>query len=402
MPDNKYITLDNLIRFKDNLDVELAKKQDVNVTDAINFPVNLNRTFHISNLTNDSIGILRTDEYGTVKNLLTFYKGNTVNANDFTVQKDLILNQYLTDGTNYITVANIASKQDVAEAITGTIDQKLDKDNFGWVIADHTYNPSYSYNAGDTVYYVDETGTKRGFLYKAKEDIAAPAGDFDYTKWETITLESLIWYKQDKLTFDTTPTAGSENPVTSDGLCTALARKQGNLTFDATPIENSSNPVTSGGIYSAIQAASTPVPVYMHNITVQRQLNSPTSWDGLYAQFNIYNNSNTPIVNYSDIISLLEIMNKIPDPDNDYTWCKNTLFVTGYYYVGNPGNTNNYYNIALALNANDQDSYDLVVYAIGNRTPVVNTYGDVEVSDEVILISNFNNLGNLNNSNSGE
>ena len=76
---------------------------------------------------------------------------------------------------------------------------KLDKDNFGWVIADNTYNPNYSYSKGDTVFYVDITSPYRGYLYVAKVDIPAPAGNFDYSKWETTTLERLIWYKQEKL-----------------------------------------------------------------------------------------------------------------------------------------------------------------------------------------------------------
>ena len=80
---------------------------------------------------------------------------------------------------------------------------KLDKDNFGWVIADNTYNPTYSYNKGDTVYYIDAGSPYRGYLYVAKQDIPAPAGTFDYSKWETTTLERLIWHKQDKLTAGT-------------------------------------------------------------------------------------------------------------------------------------------------------------------------------------------------------
>ena len=39
-------------------------------------------------------------------------------------------------------------------------------------------------------------------------------------------------------------------------LDTAIAGKQATLTFDSTPTSGSSNPVTSGGIYSAIQAAT--------------------------------------------------------------------------------------------------------------------------------------------------
>lgn len=60
--------------------------------------------------------------------------------------------------------------------------------------------------------------------------------------------------KQNTLTFDTVPTDNSTNPVTSDGIYAALSGKQNTLTFDTTPTENSTNPVTSGGVYDAIQS----------------------------------------------------------------------------------------------------------------------------------------------------
>lgn len=96
--------------------------------------------------------------------------------------------------TGFASSADLERKADKTEVVS-----KLDKDNFGWVIADNTYNPSYSYNKGDTVFYVDKTSPYRGYIYVAKVNIPAPAGEFDYTKWETTTLERLIWYKQDKL-----------------------------------------------------------------------------------------------------------------------------------------------------------------------------------------------------------
>ena len=58
--------------------------------------------------------------------------------------------------------------------------------------------------------------------------------------------------KQGTLTFDSAPTSGSTNPVTSGGVYTALAGKQGTLTFDNVPTENSDNPVKSGGVYTAL------------------------------------------------------------------------------------------------------------------------------------------------------
>lgn len=71
-----------------------------------------------------------------------------------------------------------------------------------------------------------------------------------------------IEQKQDKLTFDTTPTADSQNPVTSDGIKKAIDAKtvdlsgyQAKLTFDTTPTENSTNPVTSSGVKTYVDQA---------------------------------------------------------------------------------------------------------------------------------------------------
>lgn len=100
--------------------------------------------------------------------------------------------------------------------------------------------------------------------------------------------EKATWNaKQGALTFDSTPTAGSNNPVKSSGIKTALDtkanssdiptalselstdsthrvvtdsekstwnNKQAKLTFDTTPTANSSNPVTSGGVKTALDA----------------------------------------------------------------------------------------------------------------------------------------------------
>ena len=68
--------------------------------------------------------------------------------------------------------------------------------------------------------------------------------------------------KQDKLTFDSTPTANSTNPVTSDGIKKAIDAKtadlsgyQTKLTFDTTPTANSSNPDTSDGVKKYVDSA---------------------------------------------------------------------------------------------------------------------------------------------------
>lgn len=60
--------------------------------------------------------------------------------------------------------------------------------------------------------------------------------------------------KQNTLTFDNAPASGSTNPVTSNGVYTALGTKQNTLTFDNTPTASSTNPVTSDGIKTAVDA----------------------------------------------------------------------------------------------------------------------------------------------------
>ena len=114
--------------------------------------------------------------------------------------------------TGFASTADLAGKASTADLLV-----KLDKNNFGWVIADHTYDPTYAYTKGDTVYYVDESNPYRGYLYVAKVDIAAPAGSFDYSKWETTTLERLIWYKQDKLESGTNIKTINGNSILGSG-----------------------------------------------------------------------------------------------------------------------------------------------------------------------------------------
>ena len=118
--------------------------------------------------------------------------------------------------------------------------------------------------------------------------------DIETLTGEMTNVKNTLNNKQNVLTFDATPTAGSNNPVTSDGIKRAidnidvsnvqeqldaikveqreqnnkissnkteidsvkeeLAGKQNVLTFDATPTAGSQNPVTSDGIKKAIDS----------------------------------------------------------------------------------------------------------------------------------------------------
>lgn len=82
--------------------------------------------------------------------------------------------------------------------------------------------------------------------------------------------------KQGTLTFDTTPTSASTNPVTSGGIYTALSGKQDTLEYDASPTSGSTKMVKSGGIYNAI-SASVADKVEMGDVFGQGTQFTPTS-----------------------------------------------------------------------------------------------------------------------------
>lgn len=124
------------------------------------------------------------------------------------------------------------------------------------------------------------------------ENVNTNTTDIETLTGEMTNVKNTLNNKQNKLTFDATPTAGSNNPVTSDGIKRALdnidvgnvqeqldvikteqreqntkisankteidsvkedlAGKQNVLTFDATPTAGSNNPVTSDGIKKAL------------------------------------------------------------------------------------------------------------------------------------------------------
>ena len=68
--------------------------------------------------------------------------------------------------------------------------------------------------------------------------------------------------KQDKLTFDSTPTAGSNNPVTSDGIKKAIdagGGGGGSVILDDTVTQSSQNGVKSSGIYSFVHGITNPL-----------------------------------------------------------------------------------------------------------------------------------------------
>ena len=82
--------------------------------------------------------------------------------------------------------------------------------------------------------------------------------------------------KQNTLTFDSAPTSGSTNPVTSGGVFSAINSKMDDTPVDDAPTSGSANLVTSGGVYDAINTKH----VVVSNVTA-------SSWvaDTTYADY---------------------------------------------------------------------------------------------------------------------
>lgn len=63
----------------------------------------------------------------------------------------------------------------------------------------------------------------------------------------------------DRLSIDNALSSSSENAVQNKVIVAALNNKQDKLTFDSTPTANSTNPVTSGGVKSALDSRDTAI-----------------------------------------------------------------------------------------------------------------------------------------------
>lgn len=191
---------------------------------------------------------------------------------------------------------NLGKLDQEVSAIEGLPDVTASDDGKVLLVDDGEWNPAEAPLGGDWNAtegqngYIANKPTPDATLSEARQAADAKAvGD-------------ALSLKQDTLTFDEEPIAGSLNPVTSAGLFTALAdklpnlpiasypsdellclisskgvydallEKQNVLEFDDVPMVGSGNPVKSGGIYSELEA-------------IRNMLNrfpEPTEDDGTY------------------------------------------------------------------------------------------------------------------------
>ena len=187
---------------------------------------------------------LATKIESTVENLVNFYnKSQVYNKQEV---RDLIgaINTLTIEVVNELPTQDISATTIyfLKQSGANTYDEYIYVDN-AWVkIGDTDIDLSgYLTTANFQIAIAD---------YYTKSAIDAMIANY-YTKTQ---VDAMVDAKQDTLTFDNAPTAGSDNPVKSGGIKTALDAKQNTLTFDSTPTEDSSNPVTSDGIKDAIEA----------------------------------------------------------------------------------------------------------------------------------------------------
>lgn len=113
--------------------------------------------------------------------------------------------------------------------------------------------------SGKQAQLYSKSGNRRtNIMAKVDKDFGVRPADHS-TLPTSLAVYNALADKQDTLTFDQTPTADSQNPVTSGGVFQAIQDipSGGEITLDDTVTENSSNGVKSSGIYQAIENART-------------------------------------------------------------------------------------------------------------------------------------------------
>lgn len=151
-------------------------------------------------------------------------------------------NNYVTSGGVYTAIQNAITN------LTTAINAKQDRLTFDTEPTQNSVNPVQS-------------GGIYTAIQQAKTDASNALDNYAEAMTETIgditdDISALQTGKQDTLTFDATPTEGSTNPVTSEGIARAIEQAVPTITIDPAPAQGSSNAVSSGGVYTALQNES--------------------------------------------------------------------------------------------------------------------------------------------------
>ena len=232
------------------------------------------------NEVNGKIAADTTPTQGSTKLITSGGVYASIKAVTDTLVKDLAPTE---NSSNYVTSGGVYTAiQNAISSLSTSIATKQDRLTFDTEPTQNSVNPVQS-------------GGIYTAINQAKTDALNALNDYAETTDGTIgnirdDIEALNSTKQDELTWDVTPTEGSTNPVTSEGIRRAIDEAIPELTIDPSPTQGSQNPVSSGGTYTAIENAKTEINTNMQRkqdkltfdlLPTQNSLNPVTS-GGVY------------------------------------------------------------------------------------------------------------------------
>lgn len=179
---------------------------------------------------------------------------------------------------------------------------------------------------GNTYAYVDaqsDTNTGQAKIVVGVEN----SEETEYSRTIAITWANIKNLERALLNPDTTPTADSDNFVTSGGVKAALDGKQDALTFDTTPTAGSTNPVTSDGVKKALDAKRQ---IRQDDSeTSDHAIVSATAEDGdVYIRFSVREGDNIKSASIT-LDNIENLIRALIDPDSTPTADSDNLVTSG-------------------------------------------------------------------------
>lgn len=206
---------------------------------------------------------------------------------------------------------------------------------------------------------VQSVAGKTGAVVLDKSDVGLGNVDntSDMDKPVSTAQQTALNAKQNTLTFDSTPTAGSNNPVTSDGIYTAILTGGSGLSVDSVPTQNSNNLVKSGGVYDA-----TFKKVYTSISQISASLTSTSTIKEVYAAME----TRSILVTHdfftgTTVPSFLPASLKIA---NDKIWTHYALTVVKQDGLSSGPRSNNYIHLDVTYSANASQTVPPYSYVV--------------------------------------
>lgn len=196
-------------------------------------------------------------------NVITNELNKKASSTDLSAKQDkLIAGDNITigpDGKTISATGGGGSAEYPTGGLTGqALVKKSDSDNdVEWGSGSYTFDTVAQMNAaiangsipnGSVIYVSEMSGQPAENLTDLTDVEISQVKDGEVLKWDAASESWVNGKAAAEIIVDNALSTTSENPVQNKVIATELDKKQNNLTFDSTPTANSTNPVTSGGI----------------------------------------------------------------------------------------------------------------------------------------------------------